>query len=267
MTFPVSLWLLLAVAAVVSAVGFYRYLYFISVGYGFSVSGIGVALLIFYRDSLTPCLVILCLLLLLYGLRLGGFLLLREWKGASYRERMKGEIKDGDSVSLGSKLSIWVMCALLYTMQTSPILYRLSNGEGADALCIIGAVVMAAGLLLESAADRQKSALKKKAPNRFCDTGLYRLVRCPNYLGEMVFWTGVLLAGLTTFSTVGQWVIALLGYLGIVYIMFSGARRLELRQNRNYGEDPEYGAYCRKTPILIPVLPLYSLAKYAFLVG
>ena len=30
--------------------------------------------------------------------------------------------------------------------------------------------------------------------------------------------------------SVGQWIIAALGYMGIVYVMFSGARRLELRQ-------------------------------------
>ncbi|HKM22591.1 MAG TPA: hypothetical protein VJZ01_11195 [Lachnospiraceae bacterium] len=53
----------------------------------------------------------------------------------------------------------------------------------------------------------------------------------------------------------------------IVYIMFGGARRLEIRQNKNYGNDPEYQAYVKKTPIIIPLLPLYSVAKYKFLLG
>ena len=38
------------------------------------------------------------------------------------------------------------------------------------------------------------------------------------------------------------------GYICIVYIMFGGARRLEIGQNRNYGSDPEYQAICEEDP-------------------
>ena len=63
------------------------------------------------------------------------------------------------------------------------------------------------------------------------------------------------------------WIFALAGYAGIVYVMFGGARRLELRQNRNYGKDPEYQAYVKKTPILLPFIPLYSVANVTWLKG
>lgn len=36
---------------------------------------------------------------------------------------------------------------------------------------------------------------------------------------------------------------AALGYLSIVFVMFSGARRLELHHNKTYGNAPEYQAY------------------------
>ena len=49
--------------------------------------------------------------------------------------------------------------------------------------------------------------------------------------------------------------------------MLSGAKRLEKRQNKNYGDDPEYQAYVRSTPILIPFVPLYSVEKYKWLVA
>ena len=45
------------------------------------------------------------------------------------------------------------------------------------------------------------------------------------------------------------------------------ARRLEIRQNRTYGSDPEYRAYVKKTPIMIPLIPLYSVEKYKWLVA
>ena len=47
--------------------------------------------------------------------------------------------------------------------------------------------------------------------------------------------------------------------------MFSGARRLELRQTEIYGKDPEFQSYIKKTPLLIPFLPIYSVAKYTWL--
>jgi hypothetical protein len=49
--------------------------------------------------------------------------------------------------------------------------------------------------------------------------------------------------------------------------MFSGARRLEIRQDRNYALDPEYLKYIKTVPILIPFVPLYSVKKYSFLVA
>ena len=126
---------------------------------------------------------------------------------------------------------------------------------------------MAAAILLESTADLQKSRAKKENPRRFCDRGLYKLVRCPNYLGEVLFWTGCFLSGIGALQGAGQWMIAAIGYAAIVYIMFGGARRLEIRQNKNYGADPEYQAYVNKTPVLIPFIPLYHLEKYTFLKG
>ncbi len=266
-TFTVAFLILIAVALVVSAVGFYKFVYFISLGYGFSIAAIGIALPILFFDNLSWGTVVCSVLFVIYGCRLGGYLLLRELKSAAYRKTMKTEIKDGSSMKLVAKLSIWMSCALLYVLEISPVFFRLQNGKGTDVFCIIGAAIMILGICVESLADAQKSAAKKKNPNRFCDTGLYRMVRCPNYLGEVLFWTGVFVSGLNIYDGAWQWIAAAIGWACIVYIMFGGARRLELRQNRNYGADPEYQAYVKKTPILLPFVPLYSVAKYKWLVG
>ncbi len=91
--------------------------------------------------------------------------------------------------------------------------------------------------------------------------GLYKLVRCPNYLGEITFWTGVFIAGLTTYRGLGQWIFAIVAYVAIVYIMFNGAQRMEKRQMKQYGQLPEYNEYADKTPIILPFVPLYHLNK------
>lgn len=266
MIFPTIVWAIFGLALLISAIGFIKYVYFISLGYGFSIAGIGLLMALVFRTSLTWGTFLCCLLLAVYGLRLGGYLLFRELKSHPYNRKMHNEIKDGKRMSIGVKCAIWVTCALLYTLQAIPIVYRLTNHSGTDAFCVIGACVMAFGMIFEAAADMQKQSSKKNDPNRFCDKGLYRIVRCPNYLGELIFWTGVFGSAWNILQG-WQWVLALLGYLGIVYVMFSGARRLELRQNRSYGNDAEYRIYSKTVPILLPFLPLYSVEKYRFLVG
>lgn len=265
--FPILILVLLGTSLLVSSMGFKNYVWFISLGYGFSIAAEGIAMLIMYGKGLTVGTVLLCALFIAYGLRLSGYLAIREAKSASYKKHMTGEIKDGKHIPFGVKCAIWVTCALLYVTQVLPAFYRLANAAADNVMVYVGAGVMLLGLVLESAADIQKNNAKKKNPRRFVDTGLYRIVRCPNYLGEMIFWTGVLLSGIGAMSGFWQWLLAAIGYVGIIFVMFSGARRLELRQNKNYGDDPEYQAYVKRVPILLPLIPLYSVVKYKFLVA
>lgn len=254
-------------AAVVSSIGFKRFIWFISIGYGFSIAAIGAGLMILFRGIMTEVTIAMSLLFVIYGLRLGGYLFLREMNSASYRRTMRMEINDGSTIRFPLKILIWLACALLYVCETAPVLFRLMNGQGDDVMSIIGLALMALGILMESAADYTKNRFKKEYPNHFCTVGLFRLVRCPNYLGEILTWTGVFISGIPAYHHPLQWAAAIFGWVAIVYIMFGGARRLELRQNRNYGRYPEYKRYVRTVPILIPFVPLYSVADYWWLVG
>ena len=267
MVLPVNFWLLFAAAMIISSIGFKNYLWFLSLGYGFSIAGEGLLMLLLYGKSLTPGTIICCILFILYGLRLGGYLAIREFKSSSYKKNMTGEIKDGKTIPFGVKIAIWVTCAALYVTQVSGVFYRLHNGSGSNFFTYIGAAIMLFGVTFESIADLQKNAAKKVNPKRFVDTGLYKFVRCPNYLGEMIFWTGILVSGIGAVSGIGQWIVVLIGYIGIIFVMFSGARRLEIRQNKNYGNDPEYQKYVKTVPIMVPFIPLYSVEKYKWLVA
>lgn len=265
MTVPFLILFLIALA--VSSIGFHKFVWFISLGYGFSIAALGVALLVMYAGAASPVLVVMCALLVAYGMRLGSYLLGRELHSQSYNHVIKTQVNDGSDLSRPVQVLVWAACALLYACEVSPVLFRLESGAGADAVTVIGCALMACGIVLEAAADWQKSAQKRQDPHRFCDKGLYSFVRCPNYLGELLTWTGVFVSGVTALAGGWQWAAALFGYLGIVYVMFSGARRLEVRQNRNYGADPAYRRYAETTPILIPFVPLYSVEKYTWLKG
>jgi steroid 5-alpha reductase family enzyme len=261
MIFPELTWVLLLVAAALCAIGFYKFVYFMSVGYGLAVGGIGAAIFIIalIRGNLTPVMAVLCLLLLVYGIRLGGFLLVREIKSAAYRKTLNAQT--GKPVPIFVKIFMWIFMAVLYVMETSAIWYREAAApDGPQLTAWIGALIMLCGILLEALADRQKSAAKKIDPNRPAMDGLYKFSRCPNYFGEITFWTGVFISGWGVLKG-GQWIVAILGYLMILGIMISGAQRLEKRQNKNYGHMPEYRAYVEKTPILVPFIPVYHLVK------
>ena len=262
-----NLWIVIAVSLIAACVGFRNYIWFFSVGYGLAISAIGTALVIGFRGTLTLPELLVCLLLIIYGLRLSGYLLIREIKSIAYKKILSPEIERSKRMPLIAKITLWIVCGLLYFLMTCPIYYRLNNGAAADTMLWIGFAVMVCGVIMETVADRQKTSAKKKNTNRFVDTGLYKIVRCPNYLGELLIWTGMLLTGTTALSGILQWVLAAAGYLLIVWVMFSGARRLEIRQDKNYGDDPEYQKYIRTVPIIIPFVPLYSVKKYKFLVA
>lgn len=117
------------------------------------------------------------------------------------------------------------------------------------------------GIVIESIADKQKSEQKKERPDMVATKGFYRIYRCPNYFGEILFWTGVIVSGITDYLNAVQLIIDVVAYVCIVFIMFNGAQRLEKRQMARYGENSEYNAYANKTPIILPLLPVYHLNK------
>ncbi len=261
--------ILAIVCAVLCAVGFYKFVYFLSIGYGFAVAGGGIAVLVMYliNPTATPwwIVVVEAALFVAYGIRLSGFLLVRELKNVSFKKT--DVAKDTLAKNNEKKMpifvlaTIWVSVAVLYTAQVSPMLFRYNNAATDIIVPIIGFAVSVFGLILESIADNQKSAQKKENPDMVATKGLYKMVRCPNYLGEIIFWTGVFVSGITAYATIGQWITAILAYICIVYIMFNGAQRLEKRQMARYGDNKEYNDYANKTPIIIPLLPIYHLNK------
>ncbi|MBQ4042682.1 MAG: DUF1295 domain-containing protein [Clostridia bacterium] len=261
--------ILLAVCAVACAVGFYKFVYFLSIGYGFAVALGGVAVLVMYfmNPTAVPLWIVLVqtVLFIAYGMRLSGFLLIREFKNATFK---KTDVAKDTLAKNGEKkmpifvlATIWITVSVLYVAQVSPMLFRYVNACTDAVLPIAGFAISVFGLILESIADKQKSAQKKERPDMVATKGLYRICRCPNYLGEILFWTGVFVSGITAYLTVGQWITAVLAYICIVYIMFNGAQRLEKRQMARYGDNEEYNTYADKTPIIIPLLPIYHLNK------
>lgn len=261
-------WLILvAIALAISALGFKKFIWFVSIGYAFSVLGLAAGMASLFWKELTLPVAAALLVMAAYALRLGLFLAIREARGGTYKKVLEEATAGARRVPLALSLIVWAGVGFLYFAQVSPLYFRLSNGlAGRDqGLLLAGTALSAFGLALQAVADAEKSAAKKRAPGRFCSTGLYAVVRCPNYLGEILVWVGLFIGSMSCLYGPLQWSISLLGLGAIVFIMFNGARRLEKRQTESYGADPAFRAYCGKVPIIIPLIPLYSLRNWKFL--
>lgn len=268
---PDSIVLCLALALLVSAVGFWRYVYFISIGYGYSIAALGIVAFVLFGSHSSVLTGIQGILLIVYGLRLGTYLIVRETK-QSYRQTQQGDADRQKPMAFGVKISIWVTVSILYVIMFLPALARFENEargtlDSLPVLSVIGVVIMALGLFLEGLADAQKNAAKKVNPARFCDVGLFRVVRYPNYFGEILVWTGNLVAGASLLGSWLSWILAVVGFVAIVLVMIGSGRRLELKQEERYGQNPEFQAYVARTPALIPFLPIFSLKNAKVYLG
>ncbi len=259
MNTSLKFWIIVVASALLSSCGFYEFVWFMSVGYGFAVMGIGAAQLVLFWSTSTIVSKIMSVLFIVYGFRLGGFLLIRELKNKDYKKTL-------DATGSTKKMPIfvsafmWVYCFWMYVAQTSPVTYRLINLTSDNATAYVGAAIMLLGILGESLADKTKSQAKLENPKRFCDKGIYKICRCPNYFSEVLFWTGCFISGFNALEG-KQWWMATIGYILIVIVMINSAQRLEKRHEKNYGNDPEYRKYSDTTPILFPLLPIYHLNK------
>ena len=264
------LWTLLAVSLAASAVGWVYFIYFFSIGYGLAIASLAASIVVIFHDAITAPITIFCITLFFYGIRLAAYLFIRERKSASYKKILYLPSAT-QRKPLPAMLAMWISCALLYIGQTSPCtfyLYNLKNGAATnEAWAWPGTIIAFTGFVIETIADAQKSAAKRKNAQQFVSTGLYSIVRCPNYFGEILLWTGSFTICTGADCNAWQWIIASLGYTGILYVMFSGARRLELRQQETYGNRPEFQAYIKRRPLIIPLLPIYSVAKQKWLKG
>ena len=261
--------LLVVVCGLLCACGFYKYVYFISIGYGLAIAGGAVAIYTLYLVSPTqaPSFILLLemLLFVIYGLRLAGFLLKRELKSASYRSSEVGKQtlvdKAGQRQPLPKAILIWITVTLLYVMQLSPMLFRYLNASVDIIVPLVGGAISVLGIILEATADKQKGIQKQKNPHMVACDGLYKLVRLPNYFGEIVFWIGVFVGGLSTYNSIFQWLVAICALAAIIYVMIGSAKRVDARQIKNYSSLEQYREYAASTPLLFPFIPIYHFAK------
>ena len=201
--------------------------------------------------SWDPRSLVLTALIGIWAIRLSSFLF----------TRVKRVGKDGRFDSLKTSftrfLLTWMLQGLWVFMCTYPALIALGSPTKNETTFLgIGAAVWLLGWLYEVVADTQKTNFNKDPKNagKFIDIGVWKQSRHPNYVGELVLWTGITIIAAPVYEGT-QW-LALITPLFVYWLLnkVSGVNLLEERADKKWGDDPAYQQYKKDTPVFFPKL-------------
>ena len=197
--------------------------------------------------------ILLAVLIAVWGLRLGTFLVLRIRKEGS--DGRFDEIK----VDPARFLMSWTLQALWVVLTAGAALAAMTSGRPADPgpLTVLGIVIWLVGFGMEAVADAQKRAFRADPAHRgrFITSGLWAWSRHPNYFGEITLWVGVAVIALPALSGWQHVTLVSPLFVALLLTRVSGVPLLEARGKQRWGDDPDYRDYLARTPVLVPRPP------------
>ena len=258
-----------------ASVGFYSFLYFISVGYALGVIIPMVAALAVYQSQrraanfapMSWSTLLHSTLVILWGIRAFTFFLWREYFNWPALHEQIQQVNEKNAPAISVKLLIWVMYSFLYTAMLSPCWFRLQRSAVMTSTeyaarrftpfrwlyTCLPILVQMTGLTLETVADYQKSTFKLDNRYEWCNVGLWSWSTHPNYLGEMLFWTGTYLgwilfdassyAPISKFVSFRQFVFTTIGYVFITTVLRGSICSMSNQHWQKYGHLPEYAEF------------------------
>ncbi|KAM8977591.1 uncharacterized protein RCH25_047139 [Pelodytes ibericus] len=189
-------------------------------------------------------------LITVWGIRLGSFLFLRILRDGHDRRFNGVRDNPGTFFIYWTVQGIWIFITLLPSL----ILNLEQRNKPLGLRDYFGWALWIIGFLTQAIADQQKWTFKSDPDNtgKFIQSGLWAYSRHPNYLGEILQWSGLFISASSVFSG--------LQYLSIISPLFvwfllnyvSGIPILEKQAQKRWGNDPTFQSYCQHTPVLWP---------------
>lgn len=207
------------------------------------------ALLLFIFNTYSTGKLILLVMITLWALRLGSYLLRRiQHMGRDARF-------DGIREDFFRFLGFWLFQGVtVWIIMIPAALYFSLPSPNFNFLTVLGLIIWLKGLLIEAIADQQKFVFRSnpKNKNTWLATGLWKYSRHPNYYGEILCWLGVYVyaaSALTGFPIL----IALISpvFIALLLLYYTGVPGLERSADERFGHDRRYRAYKKNTSILI----------------
>lgn len=211
------------------------------------------------------------LFIMIWGLRLSGFLLFRILKTG--KDDRFDDKRDKFFPFLGfwvfQMLWVWIV-SLPVTVLNSPNVTKYPQpafGTGRD---IAGVILFAIGFIMESVSDIQKYLFRSRTKDKsaICDKGFFSWTRHPNYFGEIIIQFSIFMIAVSPaangFVHGGAYAALYASILGpfflTILLMFVSGLTLQERPGakKRYEKGDhweEYARYLNRTSILIPFPP------------
>ena len=183
-----------------------------------------------------------------WAIRLGSFLFLRIHKAGE--DRRFRTIKP----NFTRFLMTWTLQGMWVSMCLLCVLTALSSYTGVimNNVFFVGLVIYVLGLVIEIVADQQKTVFRREPKNKdkFITTGLWSYSRHPNYLGEILLWSGIAIMSVSSLQGLQYLTLISPLFVYILLVYISGIRLLENQAEKKWGHLDSYKEYVKNTPSL-----------------
>ena len=163
-----------------------------------------------------------------------------DWRYTRYR-KSQGPVLFG----LTNFFGLNMVPTLLVFLAMLPGLELFEGAASANIGLWAGFAMCIAAATIQLVADTQIHRFRNAHPGQYCDVGLWRKGRHPNYFGEILMWWGIWVMyasqGILDWRTSGPIAMTAL-------FLFVSIPMMERRQRQN---KPGYEEYCKRTRILI----------------
>jgi steroid 5-alpha reductase family enzyme len=194
---------------------------------------------------------ILAACVLVWSLRLGYYL------GARVRKVGKDDRFEKLKVCFPCWLMTWTIQSLWVSLTAGAAFAAMTSQDVPLTFWdLIGGAIWIFGFGVEIIADRQKAVFREtNVTGTFISTGLWSIVRHPNYAGEILLWVGIAVFAFPALWG-WQWVTLISPVFVFCLLRFvSGVPLLEKKAIAKWGEDADFQQYMDTTPRLFPCMP------------
>jgi steroid 5-alpha reductase family enzyme len=243
-------WIMLSIAALVCLLVFRVFVYIFNFSYSLACIMNGSLIAVSLPSAAG---LILGGLMVIYGLRLGSFTFTRT-RSESYASRATSTRAADQYMKVPIKIALWVQCTLLYTFHLFAVYAAAAKGE-LSASVGIAAVIILAGILIESLSDAQKQRAKTTDPDKFVATGWFARWRHPNYFGEIVVQIGLIVAGIGAVDAGwANYFAVIVAPLYIILLMISECFRADGTLVKHYENAAGFNEYWERSGSIFPKL-------------
>lgn len=176
----------------------------------------------------------------------------RGWSGLNHEDWRYGKIASdtGRFYWPVSFIGIHLMPTFFVFLGCLPLWFGMSSNEPFNFIDIIAILVTLVAVVVEWIADEQLRNYKKQEKREpYMKSGLWSLMRHPNYFGEILFWTGLFLFVFSSQRYNGWW--TAVGFVSMI-ILFKFIS-IPLMEKRNMTNRPGYENYIKEVNALLPL--------------